>query len=203
MPASVLLQLRQCICIALMGLAVLSSSSIAHAEAFSAEAVKATFLQRFAFYVEWPEGAIPASTFTVGVTESEPLARQLEILFDVQLLYIGPSMSANGRKIRNAASRMPILLVTDSPDGLAEGAVINFLPTTRNVRFEISLTSAARAGLIINSQLLSVAVNVERRTQTWSPCGGSYDRRDFKLPCEARMARLVRLQPVIHFSRSF
>ena len=47
-------------------------------------------------------------------------------------------------------------------DGLEGGGVINFVEVNRNLRFEISLDAADRAGLRIDSALLAVAAHVDR-----------------------------------------
>jgi hypothetical protein len=61
-------------------------------------------------------------------------------------------MALNGR---------PILVVTDSPEGLMDGAVINFVEVGDRVQFEISLASAREAGLTLSSRLLATALYVE------------------------------------------
>jgi hypothetical protein len=81
----------------------------------------------------------------------------------VHILYIGPQALSRTRALREAARRRPILLVTEDPDGLDAGAIINFIEQSRNVRFEVSLGAADRARLRIDSALLAVAARVERR----------------------------------------
>lgn len=147
-----------------------------------AAAVKATFLYRFAGYVDWPP-PLSAAPLTIAIVENEDVARQLEQLVPgitlnghsaalkrlrggdsldgIHVLYVGSSTSVQARALRDAARNRPVLLVADSPRGLADGAVINFLGPGPTVRFEISLSNAGRAGLRINSRLLSVAARVE------------------------------------------
>ena len=71
--------------------------------------------------------------------------------------------SRRTRALRARAIEKPILVVTESENGIDGGAVINFIEVDRNLRFEISLNAADRSGLRINSALLSVAARVERR----------------------------------------
>lgn len=163
------------------------------AAAFSADAVKAAFLYRFASYVEWPADA-PAGPFVIAVAGSDAVVRQLETLLPrmtvhgrpaqvrrvtrvadlhgVHILYVGSGALARSRSLRGAALERPILIVTDDDAGLDAGGVINFIPSDRNVRFEVSLVAADRARLKINSALLSVAARVERRPQALAPCTG-------------------------------
>jgi hypothetical protein len=156
--------------------------------AISADSVKAAFLFRFASYVHWPEVAQPQTPFVVGVAGAESVAKQLEALAPrvtvrgrrtevrriaraedlagVQILYVDEASLKPTRALRRAALEKPILLVTDTRDGLDAGGVINFVEAERNVRFEISLIAADRAQLRIDSALLSVAARVERRPQS-------------------------------------
>jgi len=160
------------------------------AAVFSVDAVKAAFLYRFASYVEWPADDATDS-FVIAVAGAEDVARQLDELLPrtkvhgaaaevrritraseldgVNILFVGRDALARTHSLRAAALTRPILLVTDDEGGFSAGAVINFIEVDRNVRFEISLVAADRAGLKIDSALLSVASRVERRPQAWLP----------------------------------
>jgi hypothetical protein len=169
----------------LLALVVLAlAASLAAAAQFSIEAVKATYLFRFASYVEWPE-AQKGDAFVIGVVGAEDVAVHLEHLVNgmsirgkparvrrvrtvddldgVHIFYVGESVFRSARPLRIRATERPILLVTDSRDGLAGGGVINFIEVNRNLRFEISLGAADRSGLKIDSALLSVAARVDAR----------------------------------------
>jgi hypothetical protein len=158
---------------------------------FSGDAVKAAFLYRFAAYVEWPAHA-PAGPLVIAVAGADEVASQLEALLPrvtvrgvapqvrrisraaelegAHILYVGHDSLSRTRALRAAALNRPILIVTDDEGGLDAGAVVNFFESGRNVRFEISLIASDRAGLKIDSALLSVAARVERRPQAWTPC---------------------------------
>ena len=169
----------------LLALAVLALfASLAMAAQFSIDAVKAAYLYRFASYVEWPEAA-KSEAFVIGVVGAEDVAVHLEHLVNgmsirgkparvrrvrtvddldgVHIFYVGASVFRSARPLRMRASEKPILLVTDSRDGLTGGGVINFIEVDRNLRFEISLSAADRSGLKIDSALLSVAARVDAR----------------------------------------
>jgi hypothetical protein len=157
------------------------------AATFSADAVKAAFLFRFASYVQWPENGAAQGPFVIGVADGDAVATQLgrmaprmtvrgrqteirrvedaEDLAGVHILYVDADSLKRTRALRRAALDKPILLVTDTRDGLDAGGVINFIEIDRNVRFEISLLAADRAQLKIDSALLAVAARVERRLQ--------------------------------------
>ena len=162
-------------------------ASSAIAAVFSADAVKAAFLFRFASYVEWPAEAPSDGPFVFAVASGEEVAKHLEGILPkvtvrgrpaivrrvtrtedldgVHILYVGADSLARTRVLRRAALAKPILIVTDDADGIDAGGVINFIKADRNVRFEISLVAADRARLRIDSALLSVAARVERRPQ--------------------------------------
>jgi hypothetical protein len=154
---------------------------------FSADAVKAAYLFRFASYAEWPDGRSSEEPFVFGVHGADDVSVHLERLTtgmklrgrpaevrqirsaadldSVQILYVGPRVFRGSRALRLAALRRPILVVTDHGEGLADGAAINFIEVNRNLRFEISLESADRSGVRIDSALLSVAARVEKRSK--------------------------------------
>lgn len=169
---------------ALLSLVLLVLVAPGSAAPYSIDAVKAAYLFRFASYVDWPERPADAP-FVFGVHGAKDVAVHLERLTTgmrvrgrsaevrhvqgpadlegVQVLYVGPNWFRSSRQLRGASGRKPILLVTDHDDGIAGGAVINFIETDRHVRFEISLQAADRGGLRIDSALLSVAARVEAR----------------------------------------
>jgi len=163
--------------------------SVASAQVFSATAVKAAFLHRFASYVEWPADAMGGGPFIIAVAGADEVATQLDVLLPglavqgrpaevrrvtrateldgVHILYLGPDSAARTRELRDAAINRPILLVTDGENGFAGGGIINFVQSGSRVRFEVSLTAAERARLKIDSALLPVAARVERPPQAW------------------------------------
>jgi hypothetical protein len=191
--------------------ALLPSVGVPQETIFSAHAVKAAFLYRFASYVEWPAVA-PAEPLVIAVAGADEIARQLDELLPrmtingkaaqvrrisrvdeldgTHILYVAPGAMKRTRTLRSAAQGRPILVVTDQQGGLESGSVINFIEVNRNVRFEISLLAADRAQLKITSALLSVAARVERRPQAWSRCADPYVRRYRPGSCQVRVASL-------------
>jgi len=145
--------------------------------------VKAALLYRFINYVEWPESAFPSANapFVIGIAGDDLLAAELtefatgrqvlnrplqvrrrsssQTLRDVHLLYVSRDEAAQLPSLLRAAPANA-LVVTEWPDALHHGGVINFLALNGQVRFEISLEAAQRRGLRVSSRLLSVAHNV-------------------------------------------
>jgi hypothetical protein len=178
--------------VALLFALLLTAALPLRAQVFSADAVKAAFLFRFASYVEWPADAPGSGPFVIAMADGDQVADQLDVLIPgmnvhgrsvevrriskpehldgVHILYVGPGNLTRTRALRTRATTLPILVVTDREGGIEAGGVINFLSTGRNVRFEVSLIAADRARLNVDSALLSVAARVERRPQARLRC---------------------------------
>jgi hypothetical protein len=151
---------------------------------YSEDAIKAVFLYRFAGFVSWPPMADDAAQFTIGVFHADGVAAELESLLahhqlkerrprvqriarvqdieDPMIVYVGLGNTQELPAVLAKINKRPILLVTDSDHGLDHGGMINFRVVDRRVRFEVSLPSAEKAGLSISSELLSVAIRVQR-----------------------------------------
>lgn len=147
-----------------------------------AESVKAAFLYHFGSYVEWPEGQAEPPATTIGVIGDDPVVAELEQLLprrvlrnrpvkvralksaddiaNVQILFIGQA-AARPDELIKAAQQRSILIITDRPDGLEHGGMINFVMADRRVRFEISRPAAEKSGLKFSSRLLAVAMRVK------------------------------------------
>ena len=199
-------------CVLLAVFASLGPTAVRAAQ-FSADAVKAAYLFRFAQYVEWPESATPDVPFVIAVSGADDVATQLERLLPsmtvhgrravvrrvtraqelegVHILFVGASAFSRTRSLRARAIEKPILLVTENENGIDGGAVINFIELDRNLRFEISLNAADRSRLKVNSALLAVAARVERRPQGAVSCIDGYPRRQRPSACRIRMASAV------------
>ena len=142
-------------------------------------AVKATFLYKFAGFVEWPAAAFESasSPFTICVLGSDPVAllidhaaagqrvgersievRHLQALAAdsrCQILYVATSVPA--AEAQNATRGMSVLTVTDSGGIASARSVVTFTIQDNRVRFDIDDAAAAENGLTISSKLLSLA----------------------------------------------
>jgi hypothetical protein len=164
-------------------LALFAATPVLCAPAYSEDAVKAAYLYRFTQYIEWPEAAPSDVPFTIAVLDSPGVAAELRRILpnhriknsaaqvqeiarvqdmgSAQMLYIG---SAQIDRVRNAVAALaarPILIVTDSEQGLAAGSILNFVMLEHRVRFEVSLIAADRSQLRISAELLGVATRVQ------------------------------------------
>lgn|SRR5690606_24333051 len=152
--------------------------------------VKAAFLFGFAGYVQWPSAEPATRAIRFAVLNAPLVEAALERLVQGrslqgrpvrvrglssideldgdEVLYIGPD--ENWRLPQQiAAVDGPTLVVTDAPDGLEAGAMINFQLVDRRVRFEIGLPAAHAAGLSLSSRLLAAALRVET-SRCWANC---------------------------------
>ena len=174
----------------LLLVAVLASPAGAQQPEFAPERVKAAFLYNFGAYVEWPPSAVASPELKIAVIGAESVATELRRISsgrtiqgrvvkvielssvsdieDAQIVFVGHASEPNLRRVLSALRERPVLTVTESPDALKLGSIINFAIIERRVRFEASLASARVAGLELSSRLLAIALRVERN-------GGVFD----------------------------
>jgi hypothetical protein len=79
----------------------------------------------------------------------------------LDVLFIGGG-DDRAKELLAAAQSRPILTVTESATGLADGSIINFTVDRERVRFQVSLYAAERSQLKLNARLLAVAQEVLR-----------------------------------------
>jgi len=153
-------------------------------ESASASAIKAAYLYKLLNYIELPAGVLsrPDSPLVIGVAGADDVHAELvQVLGErspgsrpVQLRRVAEGDSPAGLHVLFAGTRVdplrsalvkaarerPLLLVTDSPDGLKAGASINFVIVRSRVRFEVSLDAAERSSIRISSRVLALAERV-------------------------------------------
>jgi hypothetical protein len=169
--------------LAALALAAIVTAPRAQEPVYDANEVKAAFLYHFGTYVQWPTVAASTDPITIAVLGDAAVAAQLarflpgrriegrpveartieriEELADEELLFIGSAHNANLAEITATIAMRPVLVVSDSTDGLEQGAMVNFQLVDGRLRFEISLPRAEEAGLMLSSRLLSAALRVE------------------------------------------
>jgi hypothetical protein len=148
------------------------------------DTVKAEFVLRFASYVEWPENAAPTGSFNIVVLGASQIALRMQRLAtgrtvmnrpvqvrriariedvgDAQLLYIGNDRSGDLRDLIARIADRSVLVISDEEDALDSGSTINLRVADQHVRFEVSLPAARQARLRISSELLALAVRVQK-----------------------------------------
>lgn len=165
----------------------------AQSGAVSADSVKAAFLYNFGSYVEWPPDVLAAGDLVIGVVGADSIARELRRLLPgrtienrevharvlrpkdsldgVHILYIGRVTEADTAALIERAAQRSVLVITDTPDRMQPGSMINFVIENRRVRFEIAPDAAERARLKLSSRLLSVALRVRSSGLTSGSAG--------------------------------
>jgi hypothetical protein len=149
-------------------------------------AVKATFLYKFAPFVEWPPRALGtseqpmifcvqgddgfAATLERAVAGQRVAGRALSVRrlgrvgreSGCHVLYAAGSRAQSAADAVRSVAGAPVLSVTDEARGSAHG-IIHFVLKDNRVRFEIDEVAAAQSGLLISSKLLSLATKVRTR----------------------------------------
>jgi hypothetical protein len=145
--------------------------------------VEAVYLYQFGRFVQWPaQLSVPSDSFPICVLGRDPFGNILdstiagENINQVQLradritalddakhcriLYISPSEDARLGAVLDSLQTEPVLTVSDAPDFVSRGGMIQFVLQDNRVRFEINVAIAQKAGLSVSSQLLKVAASV-------------------------------------------
>ncbi|MCZ4341695.1 YfiR family protein [Sphingomonadaceae bacterium G21617-S1] len=146
------------------------------------QAVKASYITKFAPFIEWPAGAFanPDGPFMICLAGHDAFGSTLDEIARgqkvkgrrIQVRRIGDTLSPGachmlviGEGTPNAllaqVAGQPVLTVADRSAGL-DGGMIRFVRRAGRVRFEIDNGAARVAHLAISSKLLGLAVTVAR-----------------------------------------
>lgn len=169
---------------AIVGVLLCFSTHSMPASNHSEYEVKAAYLYNFGRFVEWPQKAPSESTgeFPICVFGHDPfgpaldstisgeridgqmvVARRIsrvEEAASCRVLFISSSENKQLKGILSTIGKLGVLTVSDSPDFLQQGGMVQFVLAEERVRFEINLTAARQAGLNLSSELLKVAAEV-------------------------------------------
>lgn len=149
-------------------------------------AVKATFVTRFASFVQWPPDSFAdaAAPVTVCVVGDRAFASQVEAAARGErvgahpiavraysalprdaachVLFAAGTREQSVAQLLQAVAGQPVLTVTDERRGRVRG-MVHFVRDRGRVRFRIDRDAADAARLIMNSRLLAVALSVDSR----------------------------------------
>lgn len=147
-------------------------------------AIKAAFLYKFCFYVEWPISYLRRAEDPIvfGVAGSQEFTDELTKtlknhtvndhplqvktisssadLAGLHVLYVAKTQETLLQSFLEHTSGQPLLFVTESPTALDEGSGINFLVQDERVRFDVNLVATSQRDLHLSAQLLKVARTV-------------------------------------------
>jgi len=172
--------------IACLLLGVLSTTAEAAATSHPSQSdVEAVYLFDFGKFVRWPAGSdqgpmslcvAGSPSFSAGlekVIANENISgRTLEVRQVLRvddtshcaILFIDTTERDHAEELLQAVADKPTLTVSDLPDFLARGGMIQFQLLEKRVRFSVNLNAATHAHLTISSELLKVAVSVKGHT---------------------------------------
>lgn len=143
-------------------------------------AIEATYLYKFAAYVEWPKGTFsapgePLDLCIVGnpdfgalvarAAKGTTIDRHPIVVHDLaapepdvpcHIMYLAPAIRPTAL---DAAHGTSILTVTAKPRASRHKGIINFIIQNDHVRFEIDDAAAQENHLKLSSQLLALAIN--------------------------------------------
>ena len=143
--------------------------------------VKASYLVRFAAFVEWPARAFatPQSPVILCVVGRDPFGTNLtraaagQSAYGRPLVVRRPSTAAaavgchilyvgrDGADVRRGLGTRPGLLVVTDAAVAPERGMIHFVLSDARVRFHIDQRAATASGLSISSRLLNLALTVQ------------------------------------------
>jgi len=171
---------------AIVLLQVLYLPSLSASQASTAEnpnKVEAAFLRNFARYVTWPPGVFvdDRSPWRIGILGNDPFGdaldntltgrseqgRSFEIvradslneLPDCQIVFVAYQDAGKRRAVLSALKNLPVLTVSDAPEFLQEGGIIQFHVGDR-VEMSINLDQSRSALLTIQTKMLEVSREV-------------------------------------------
>ncbi len=149
--------------------------------------VKATYLYKFAPFVEWPAAAFasPTSPFVLCIVGDDPFGAALDQAVSGQrvgdhpavvrrlsrveagsgchILYLSGSRTQSIPDAIRGVRGDPVLTVTDR-GAASSGAVIQFVVKDNRVRFDIDTAAASANRVAISSKLLSLALSSKAGT---------------------------------------
>ncbi len=150
-------------------------------------AVKAAFLFKFGFFVEWPNSAFASSESPINlcVVGDDPFGQLLDDAVKGQriggrtvalrrmssisrdsgchIVFFSDAAPSRVSPLLAALKGSDVLTVTDAGADDADVGIINFVVKDNHVRFDIDDAAAASGGLVISSRLLNVALDVKPR----------------------------------------
>ncbi len=164
-----------------LGMGFQALAAQAQPSEFKEYEVKAAFVYNFGKFVDWPVAAFAGekAPLTIGILGQDPFGPALEDLVRdgtiqnrpiqvkhfgrieeltaCHILFISQSEKPRLAAILNQLEGRPILTVGDTERFLRDGGIINLRLEEGQIRFDIDLDAAKRAGLKISAQLLKLA----------------------------------------------
>jgi YfiR/HmsC-like len=156
---------------------------------YSESDVKAAYLYNFGNFIEWPAKSMESKSgfFSICILGQDPFGSTLDAtlagetisgkkvvakrfskpqeVVNCPILFISSSEEGRLTEIISSLDKMSILTVSDMPEFVRRGGMVQFVLEQNKVRFEINLASTEHAGLKMSSQLLRLATLVRKNPQ--------------------------------------
>lgn len=151
--------------------------------------IKAAYLYNFSRFVDWPAQNAWAKSepFAICILGKDPFGPALDATLSganaqgrslvakristpadalsCQILFVASSEEGRLKEILGVLEKKSVLTVSDISKFSERGGMIQFVLQGDKVRFEVNLSNATDAGLVLGSDLLKVAVAVRRNSQ--------------------------------------
>ncbi|MFS2007036.1 YfiR family protein [Duganella sp. CT11-25] len=168
---------RACLLAALMVVPAVPSGA---GEAIPEQQIKAAYILNFARYASWPALTDPRAPLVLclagpGAAEigrqlqsrtagSHPLelrtVSRVDEMESCHALYIAVPERARQNAWLTRLRDQAVLTIGDSAGFLADGGIINLVPVDGSIRFEVNLTAARHAGVVLHPRMLALAERV-------------------------------------------
>jgi len=137
--------------------------------------IKATYLYKFAPFVDWPPSIAASPAFALCVVGDDPVSAAIDQAVRGQSVD-GKPLIVKHLPVAAPDSGCQIMYIAGSDAQSVEQAlaamkaapvdrgIVSFVIDANHVRFDIDKAAAAQSGLVISSKLLGLAHNVKPRT---------------------------------------
>lgn len=143
--------------------------------------IKAAFLYNFAGFVTWPKTSFSTTEapLVIGISGTDPFGNYIDALVENEvvrghpvvvrriskteelqhchIVYVSAQSGDAVRRVLASVKDKPVLTVSDAPDFIRAGGMIQFYTENNRIRLRVNVKAASVANLTISAQLLKVA----------------------------------------------
>ncbi len=142
--------------------------------------IKAVFIYNFSKYFEWPSNN--STQFVIGILNNERVANELKEITQnrkvgslnviiknyktvkqierCHLLYVADN-TVSIVEISKIVKKYNGIIISERPNGIQQGAIINFTVVDSKQKFELSKSNAKRSNVKVSQSLTTLAINVD------------------------------------------
>ncbi len=167
----------------MLPLLLMSISDPREADKDTTAIVQASYIYNIAKLVEWKDPGLKTGPFVISVLGSSNLYQELVKKYSTKsigkqaievrklahsaeidkchILFVGQSELSLLPAILKGIEKQSTLLITEYPDALEDGSIVNFVRVNNTVKYEISVVNARKHKLEVGSTLAQLAYNAE------------------------------------------